>query len=132
MGRLRKTAWVLLGLALLGAGCSREDTERLAKVGRRVAASAESLGADCRDALGGRWDGLCAVADHAGVEARVAARLRWDKGLAGSAIKVQASGGTVELKGTVRSLAQRRRAVDLAESTAGAEQVSDDLQVSER
>ena len=66
------------------------------------------------------------------LDARVSARLRWDKALAGSKIQVQAKDGVVELKGPVIDLAQRRRAVELAESTAGADKVTDLLEVPSR
>jgi hypothetical protein len=128
MGKLRTGGWLLLGLSVLAAGCSRQDTERLARVGKRIAGELEALTADCRAGLGNSWHG-----GGPGLCGRVAARLRWDKGLAGLPIEVHATGGTtVELKGTVRDLTQRRRAVELAESTAGVEKVSDQLQVSER
>jgi hypothetical protein len=128
MGNLRTGGWLLLGLSVLAAGCSRQDTERLARVGKRIAGRFEALTADCRAGLGSSWHG-----SGAGLSGRVAARLRWDRGLAGLSIQVHSTGeAAVELKGTVRDLTQRRRAVELAESTAGVEKVSDQLQVSER
>jgi len=127
MGKLRARGWLLLGLAALSAGCSRQDTERLARIGKRLAAHAEALTADCHAGLGGSWGG-----EGVGLGARVRARLRWDRALADLPIQVHAAGGTVELKGTVRELAQRRRAVELAESTTGVEKVNDQLQVAER
>jgi osmotically-inducible protein OsmY len=62
----------------------------------------------------------------------VAARLRWDKSLEGSDIQIQVNEKTVELQGTVENLLQRRRAVDLAESTVGVAKVDDRLEVSNR
>jgi hypothetical protein len=118
--------WLLLGL-VLAAGCSRQDTERLARVGRRMAGHAEALTGELREGLGSGWQGLGGP-----LEARVAARLRWDRGLTDTAILVEVSGNTVELKGKVRDLTQRRRAVELAQSTDGVEQVNDQLQISER
>jgi osmotically-inducible protein OsmY len=59
----------------------------------------------------------------------VSARLSWDKSLAGVPVQVRANGGRVELHGTVPDLTQRRRAVELAESTAGVTEVVDALQV---
>jgi osmotically-inducible protein OsmY len=115
-------------LAALATGCSRQDTERLARIGKRVAARAEALTADCQAGLGTSWSG---AGSAVGVGSRVAARIRWDKDLAELTIQVHATGSTVELKGTVRELAQRRRAVELAESTTGVEKVNDRLQISE-
>jgi osmotically-inducible protein OsmY len=60
----------------------------------------------------------------------VLTRLRWDKGLAGTAVQVDTPGtGVVRLQGTVADDQQRRRAVDLAESTQGVEKVVDELTV---
>ncbi|HYT93751.1 MAG TPA: BON domain-containing protein [Gemmataceae bacterium] len=111
-------------------GCNRQDTDRLARVGRRLVAKTAALAGDLRDNLNGTgWQGFCATWEHAGLEARVAARLRWDKDLTGAAVSVQASGAAMELKGTVLDLAQRRRAVELAERTAGVEKVTDALRI---
>jgi hypothetical protein len=129
MGKLRARVWLLLGLAAFTAGCSRQDTERLARIGKRIAAHAEALTADCRAGMGSSWNG---VGEGAGLGARVRARLRWDKALTGLPIRVHAAGGAVELTGTVHDLTQRRRAVELAESTTGVEKVNDQLQVAER
>ncbi len=127
MGKLTTAGWLLLGLSALAAGCSRQDTERLARVGKRVADRFEALTADCRAGFGGSWNG-----GAPGLSGRVAARLRWDKGLAGLSLQVHATGGgAVQLKGTVHDLTQRQRAVELAESTAGVEKVTDQLQVNE-
>jgi hypothetical protein len=132
MAKTRMGRWLLLGLTILGTGCNRQDTERLARVGRRLVAKTEALAGDLRENLsGGCWQGFCAAWEQAGVDARVAARLRWDKDLAGASVSVQASGGAVELKGTVRDLTQRRRAVDLAERTVGVEKVTDALRITE-
>src|SRR5262249_33730448 len=124
MGKLRTGGWLLLGLAGLAAGCSREDTERLSRIGQRIGAHVEVLTADCCQGVGDSW--------HGTVEARVAARLRWDKGLEGAAIQVRAAGGTVELKGTLQVPGQRQRALEQAQTTAGVEKVNDQLRLAER
>lgn len=126
MGKLRGAGWLVLALAALTTGCSRQDSERLARIGKHVAARAEALTTDCQAGLSCGWGGAVGVAAH------VSARIRWDKSLAGLAIQVHAAGSTVELKGTVRELAQRRRAVELAETTVGVEKVNDQLQITER
>jgi hypothetical protein len=129
MGKVKPRVWFLLGLIALTAGCSRQDTERLARIGKRLAAHAEALTADCRASLDSNWNG---VGEDVGLGARVWARLRWDRDLEGLPIQVHAARNTIELKGTVRDLAQRRRAVELAESTTGVEKVNDQLHVAER
>lgn len=126
MGNRRKALWLAAAL-LLAAGCNRQDTECLARLGRRAADGADGLTARIRESLnrnlqdvGGR-----ALAD------RVSGRLRWDKGLADAAIEVKADGKALELKGKVKTPEQRRRAVEVAESTVGVETVSDQIQVAE-
>ena len=57
-------------------------------------------------------------------------RLR-DALLADTKIEVQVSGAEVELKGTVKNDAQRRRASELTDTTAGVETVRDALRVEE-
>jgi osmotically-inducible protein OsmY len=49
--------------------------------------------------------------------------------LTATPIEVCVEGGTVELRGEVADLEQRRRAVELARSTLGVEQVIDSLTV---
>ncbi len=126
MGKLRVRVW-LLGLAVLVTGCSRQDTERLARIGKHIAARAEAVTVDCHAQLGSSWNGV-----GESVGARVWARLRWDSALADLPIHVYVAGGTVELKGTVRNIDQRRRALELAETTTGVEKVNDQLQIAER
>ncbi len=55
-------------------------------------------------------------------------RLRWDKDMSGSDVQVRTVGpGVVELRGSVTDLAQRIRAVQLARTTEGVENVLDAL-----
>jgi hypothetical protein len=126
MGRLPLAGLALLLLSL-AAGCNRQDTECLARLGKRAAQSADDLTATLRDSVnrnlqdvGGRT-----------LEERVATRLRWDKGLTDAKVEVKAEGNVLEIKGTVKNQEQRRRAVELAESTTGVESVTDLLQISD-
>ena len=131
MGRptRRWLRWVLAGVVAAGWGCSREDTDRLSRVGRKAAARAEAVtgGAGGKLALG--WQALNADVDGLAPDARISARLRWDRSLADNPIRVYAREGEVELTGTVRDLKQRRRAVELAETTVGVERVKDSLEL---
>jgi osmotically-inducible protein OsmY len=119
----------VVSLALLCCGCSGEDADRLARIGGKLAAQAEGLAAQAEGKLALGWQAVQAQVDEAGVDARVAARLRWDKELAQAEIQVQVNDGAVELIGTVADEVQRRRAVELAEATVGVEQVVDALEV---
>jgi hypothetical protein len=115
-------------LLALTAGCTREDSDRLARVGRKAVEKTEFL----RGNLATGLEGLRSNLDEVGLDARVAYRLRWDRSLADSPIGVYAHGRVIELKGTVHNLDERRRAVELAESTTGVEQVKDLLEVASK
>jgi osmotically-inducible protein OsmY len=117
---------LLCGLALIIAGCSKGDTERLARVGRKIT---EKVEANTNDRLNTGWQSFRANMKENGLTARVSTRLRWDSMLADTPIDVEASGGIVTLSGTVANLEQRRRAVALAESTVGVEKVVDLLEL---
>jgi osmotically-inducible protein OsmY len=128
MGK-RRARWLLAGLVLGLVGCSHQDADRLARVGRRAAAKLEGLTGGAGHRLSDGWQTLRVGWDEVGLDSRVGARLRWDKGLAGANIEVRASGTTVELHGTVADANQRGRAVELAEATLGVEHVTDKLEI---
>ena len=120
---------LLLGLTL-AAGCGN-DVEVLARVGRKALSQTEALGRDAVSQVEPRLEAMRAGCPDPTLAARVGCRLRWDQALAGAAIQVQATESTVELTGTVADLGQRRRAVELAQSTIGVELVIDSLVVRE-
>jgi osmotically-inducible protein OsmY len=126
----RSFGLALLGLALtfLVFGCSNDDPDHLARIAKCVAAKSEGLTGDADKTLTG-WQALQANLDELTLDTRVSARLRWDKDLAGARIQVQTKEGAVELKGTVVDLSQRRRAVELAQSTVGTDNVVDQLEI---
>jgi hypothetical protein len=115
-------------LVVVLAGCNRQDTEALTRIGKNVVARTEALTGDLKTCAATSW----LVANDSGLDSRVAARLHWDKQLADAPLEAQATGSIVELRGTVRDLEQRRRAVMLAESTVGVEAVKDSLVESDR
>jgi osmotically-inducible protein OsmY len=118
----------LLALALLvSLGCGNQDTERLSRIARAAAAKVESLSAS-HDQLPGLGS-LRGQAGEVTVEARISARIRWDRAMEGAQVEVHANGGQVELKGNVRDLVQKRKAVELANDTVGADNVTDQLQM---
>ena len=117
---------LLLGLG----GCNHQDADRLARVSRKAAEKVQALTTGSSNRVAEGVQVMRASWDEIALDARVAARLRWDKGLAGSHIEVRASGSTVELHGTVTSANQRGRAVELAEATVGVERVTDSLEIS--
>ena len=132
--RKSRKLFLFTGMALFAfvlSGCSDQDTERLGRIGRKVSEKFDDMTGGADGKLAQSFHAMRANWDDVALDARVMARLRWDKTLADAQIQVSASGGTVELKGTVNHLEQRRRAVELAESTAGVEQVSDLLVIGE-
>ncbi len=118
----------LVCLGLFAAGCDGQDADRLAKIGRKAVDKVQvQAGADpgrAPDSLQSIRGGLGEFA----LDAKVSARLRWDKPLEGTAIQVAAvGGGAVKLTGTVPSFEARQRAVQLANSTTGVSKVIDEL-----
>jgi osmotically-inducible protein OsmY len=126
-GKGRRWRW-LAWLALLAAGCESQDADRLAKIGRKVA---ERLQAQTSPDAGRAPDSLQSIRGGIGefaLDAKVAARLRWDKELENSRIQVAAlGGGTVKLTGKVSGPEARRQAVNLARTTSGVKDVVDEL-----
>jgi hypothetical protein len=131
---LRK-AYVLIISILALSGCDTQDTDRLARVGKLTLDKIQSAAGNNAKA----WPnfrpppGTDRPKPEPGaepsLEERVSARLRWDKGLAETPIAVSVSDGKIELKGKLKDEAQRRRAVELAEATAGVGEVVDSLEV---
>ena len=119
---LRKPIVPLVVFVLFILGCNRSDQDHLARAAGKAREKINSASGESGRGLTTGWQSMA-------LDARVSARLRWDKILSNEKIQVQASGGVIELKGTVHDLIQRRRAVELAESTVGAEQVVDQLEV---
>jgi osmotically-inducible protein OsmY len=124
---LRRGLGAALGLALL-SGCTGKDAEHLARIGQKTASRANGLTANMSGQRMSGWQMVRSGVEEMTVDARVTARLRWDKELHDAPIQVRASGAVIELTGSVPSLTQRRRAVELAERTAGVERVVDALE----
>jgi hypothetical protein len=126
---VRHVCYASLVLAALAGGCNQEDAERMARVGRKLTARAEGLAGDQAGEFGKGWQAVRNGWQETTLAGRVTARLRWDKKLADAQIQAFTTGNVVELKGTVRDPEQRRRAVDLAESTTGVEKVTDATEI---
>jgi len=135
MALRRFGVWQLCGLfvflATFGWGCNQEDAERMARVGRKLTARGEAMIADHDGGLNKGWQAIRNSWQETTLAGRVAARLRWDKKLADCQLQASVMGNVVELKGTVHDPEQRRRAVDLAESTTGVDKVLDALEGAE-
>lgn len=119
---------LFLGAALVnGSGCNRRDTDKLANIGKIVADRTQTALHDVR-AEHFPDQNATAVLDVQGLARRVQMRLETDKELCGAAIEATLAGEAIELKGHVADLTQRRRAVELAETTVGVTKVKDSLQ----
>jgi hypothetical protein len=134
---------VLLALFCLATpGCEKEDPEHLANLARKVAARAEPA----VNTLDAQWiqrfhanqeappappPAAVPIAEPDAV-ARVTARLRYEKALAGTSIQVVAIESGLELKGKVQTAAQKKRAVELAEATTGVDRVTESLEVDDQ
>jgi osmotically-inducible protein OsmY len=119
-------------LALAACGCS-QDADGLARVCQKTAAKFDDATENMRGKLQNGWGAVRGSLPESGLDSRVSLRLRWDQELEGANISVAPAGaGMVRLTGDVTTLAQRRRAVALAQSTAGVEKVLDELRVGEK
>ena len=119
---------LVAGACIVVAGCTAQDTECLARIGRKIAERSSGAADTVREQVDGD---LKALPRGAGLKEKIEARLRWDAMLADVTIEVRVNGNEVELKGTVKNDAQRRRAGDVAETTIGVQAVNDSLKVDE-
>jgi osmotically-inducible protein OsmY len=123
--------WLLLGLVMGTWGCS-QDADGLTRVCQKTASKFDGVTENLRGKLQDGWGAVRGSLPESGLDSRVALRLHWDQELEGANITVAPAGaGVVRLTGEVATLAQRRRAVALAQSTAGVEKVLDELHVGE-
>jgi hypothetical protein len=70
-----------------------------------------------------------ASVQNMGVQARVYSRLHWDKELNDAKIDLEVKDGTATLRGTVRSLKAKAKAIELARDTVGVDRVEDHLTI---
>lgn len=120
---------LLVSLTLAMAGCNQE-AEHLANVAHKVSSKFDGLTEGLRDKLHNGWGAVRSSVSETGLDSRVSLRLRWDTDMAGADVQVHLTApGTIELTGIVADLTQRRRAVELAHTTAGVESVLDRLRV---
>ena len=110
------------------AGCNRQDTECLTRIGRKIALHAKNSTGELGSKVDLSWAG---VRKEPSLQEKVQDRLRWENTLTEIAFEVHVKDKQVELKGIVKTPLQRQRAVELAETVAGVEKVSDALTVPE-
>ena len=124
----KKVSLLLVSLSLWTAGCNRQDTECLSRIGRKVVDRANSGTSGLREKLRGFKGGTLSGNE---LQDKIALRLRWEKVLAEIPFEIIVQGKEIELKGTVKTQVQRDRAVELAESTVGVERVLVNLSIQE-
>jgi osmotically-inducible protein OsmY len=121
--------WLCGGLLVLGAGCNSNDVDSLSRVGRKIVTGVEDAAGGSQSKLATSFQAVRGSLGESTIDARVALRLRWDKELAQVPILVHlVAPGEVQLDGDVADPAQRKRALELAESTRGVEKVIDNLE----
>src|SRR5262245_16322540 len=119
---MRRLLWVPL-FAFFSAGCQKSDTETLARIGRKLADRREGILGEVRSCLDLNW--RAALKEHT-LEERVRLRLRFDKDLGDLPLDVKVTGADVELSGKLPHPEQKRRILELVESTRGVEHVTAD------
>jgi osmotically-inducible protein OsmY len=99
---------------------------RAQSVGERIGNAIDQVSSGVQQA----WQQVKEAGNRMGVEARVYARLRWDKAIHSATIDIEVpKAGTVVLKGSVADAAAKKKAVELANDTIGVDQVIDQLAV---
>jgi osmotically-inducible protein OsmY len=129
-------AVAIVGVVLLGwwpGGGFIRDSPLGGRVDRdtvadEVRAAGEKAGAKAAEVAGQAQEALAT----GGVTAKIKAKMALDELVQARDIKVDFADGVVTLTGTVRSDAERARAVDLARETAGVSRVVDHLARAER
>src|SRR5215472_4735365 len=122
MHRNSTTIVLVASLALaLSAASARGQS-----VGQKIGEAIDQVSSGVQQA----WQQVKEAGNRMGVQARVYARLRWDKAIHSSTIDIDVpKAGTVVLKGSVADAAAKKKAVELANDTVGVEQVIDQLAI---
>jgi osmotically-inducible protein OsmY len=99
----------------------RIDTAKAREVGAQIGAKASEAAAAAQTTL-----------SEGSVTAKIKAKMSLDDSVQAKDINVDFANGVVTLTGTVRTAAERKRAVDLARETSGVTSVKDQLRLPER
>jgi hypothetical protein len=124
--RIRKIAWLLVLAASL-TGCSRQDTERLGKIGSIINQRVELVIGDAEDDFVRRWQQTREQLQQHQLARQITQRIERDQRLSNCKIDVTFEGDDLVLRGQVKNGQQRQSIVELATSIAGAGKVKDRL-----
>jgi osmotically-inducible protein OsmY len=124
--RVGKLGWVLLWAVVL-TGCSRQDTERLGKIGNIVNQRVELVIGDAEDDFLRRWQQTREQRQQHQLARQITQRIERDQRLSSCKIDVVVEGDDLVLRGQVKNGQQRQTLVELAASIAGAGKIKDRL-----
>ena len=127
MRRWSALAFLCASFACLSAGCTRQDAERLSRIGHKVSEHARSSSGEIGAKIDLSWTGK----REPSLQAKVEDRLRYDNALGDVKLEVVVNDKEIELKGAVKTDSQRRRAIELTENTIGVVRVVDTINVRE-
>jgi osmotically-inducible protein OsmY len=129
MSHKNPVARTLAGIALLvlsfaSAAHAQEGVGQ--RIGQRIDEGAQTVGAKIRQT----WQEIRQSTSNMGVEARVYARLHWDKALSNATLDIDVQeGGVVLLRGSVADMGAKTKAVSITQDTVGVSRVIDELAV---
>lgn len=119
-------ALVLCAVLVPSLACIAQGQGAGEKLGEKIDRGVERLGSELRQG----WAEIRRAADRMGVQARVYARLHWDKMVQPATIDIEVEdAGVVVLKGSVSTTAAKDKARQLAQDTVGVTEVIDRLAV---
>jgi len=116
--------WMLLATC---AGCNRQDTEAISRIGSKIAVHTQRHIEDINPKLDLHWPD----SKKTTLQDIIQDRLRHENTLTDVVFEVIVKDKEVELRGNVKDPLQRQRAVELAETVAGVEKVNNAIQVIE-
>src|SRR5262249_44762703 len=119
------TLLIAVMLTTTAVGCNRQDTECLSRIGKKVAVHAKRNAGD----VGAKFDIGWLGKRESTLQEKVQDRLRFENTLTDVTFEVTVKDKEVDLKGTVKNAQQRQRAIELAETLAGVDRVTDAITV---
>lgn len=125
--RMMAAGLVALGLA---SGCSDQQAKQLGENASEGAGKIQGTLRQAAQSLGKTLVKVRQSLDDAELAGKVYARVLWDQQLQEAKVSVDAKpGGIVTMRGKVLSRSDRRRVIELAETTVGVTEVKDELEV---